>query len=97
MGFEVIYTLYADALDRPIYGDPKLKLAHDAAFKKYEATVGSTWPLLADIGWQLEPFFDVEGLPLVVLIKTEDMSVLMAKVGHNSEATKALIEGVLEP
>jgi hypothetical protein len=80
-----------------MYEDPNLKPAHDAAFKSYQVTLGSTWPLLADIGWQLEPFFDTDGLPLVVLVTTKDMRILSATVGHHSEMLKEMIEATLKP
>lgn len=96
-GFEVVFTLYVDKFDRPLFEDPSLEMSHKALFISYQNTLGSTWPLLADIGWQLEPFFDTEGLPLVMLVTTEDMQIRHASVGHHSEMLKTMAEEILAP
>ena len=72
-------------------------MSHKALFISYQNTLGSSWPLLADVGWQLEPFFDTEGLPMVMLVSTENMQILHASVGHHSEMLKNLALEVLKP
>ena len=87
-----MYTLYVDAFDRPVYEDPALKKFHDNMMKAYQASLGSTWPFFADIGWQLEPYFDAEGLPLTLLVDTATMKIIHVAVGHHSEMLKTKIE-----
>ena len=93
----MLYTLYVDKFDQPLFDDPGLEPAHKALFISYQNTLSSTWPLVADVGWQLEPFFDTDGLPLVMLVSTEDMQIKYLSVGHHSEMLKQMAEEMLVP
>ncbi len=91
----MLYTLYVDAFDRPLFADPSLEKAHENFFVGYQKTLGSSWPLLADLGWQLEPYFDTDGLPLVMLVSTEDMVIRHLSVGHHSDMLKTMALEIL--
>ncbi len=91
----MIYTLYVDAFDGPIYGQPSDKNSHDNLMKGYAKSLGSTWPFFADPDWVLEPYFVTTGLPLVLLVSTADMTIVHASVGHHSEMLKTTIDEVL--
>jgi hypothetical protein len=93
----VAYTLYADAFDQPIYADPALKTTHDNMMKGYERSIGSSWPFYADVGWTLEPYFDTDGLPLVVLVDTATMTILHGSVGHHAQMIKDMILAFVSP
>jgi len=91
----VVYTLYVDAFDAPMYGQPSNKNSHDNLMKGYAKSLGSTWPFFADPDWNLEPYFATDGLPLTVLVTTDDMKIIHASVGHHSEMLKMKVEEVL--
>ncbi len=90
----MIYTLYVDSFDGPMYGQPSDKKSHDNLMKGYAESLGSTWPFYADPEWVLGPYFDTDALPLVMLVTTEDMKILHASVGHHSEMLKTKIDEV---
>ena len=90
----MIYTLYVDAFDGPMYGKPSDKNSHDNLMKGYAKSLGSTWPFFADPEWVLGPYYDKEALPLTMLVTTEDMKILHASVGHHSEMLKNKVDEV---
>lgn len=83
--------MYVDAFDRPVYEDPELKKFHDNMMAAYAVSLDSTWPFFADVGWQLEPYFNEDGLPLTVLVDTSDMKIVHVSVGHHSDMLKTKI------
>jgi len=91
----MIYTIYVDAFDGPMYGQPSDKNNHDNLMAGYAKSLGSTWPFFADPEWVLEPYFDSIELPLTMLVSTEDMKIVHASVGHHSEMLKTKIDEVL--
>lgn len=78
-----------------MYGDPSLKNEHDQLMAGYAKALGSTWPQFADVGWQMEPFFPINGLPLVVLVDTQTMRIHHVSVGHHSAMLKTMIDEIL--
>lgn len=58
-------------------------------------SLGATWVMVADIGWQMEPFFYEDGLPLVVILSTDDMTMDLVMVGHHSDMIRTTIETIL--
>ncbi len=87
--------MYVDAFDRPVYEDPALKKFHDNMMVAYADSLDSTWPFFADIDWQLEPYFNEDGLPLTILVDTSDMKILHVSVGHHSDMLKTKIEALI--
>ena len=87
--------------DDPLYVDDAKKLANDKLMSDYlkslwkEAEAGTEWPFYADIGFQLEPFYTKNGLPLVLLVTTEDMRIRLVNVGHNATYIKSWITTLL--
>ena len=90
----MIYTLYVDAFDGPMYGPSVSKNSHDNLMKGYADNLGSTWPFFADPEWVLGPYFDKAALPLAMLVTTEDMKIIYAKVGHHSDMLKTTVNEV---
>lgn len=90
----MIYTLYVDAFDAPMYGQPSDKNSHDNLMKGYAKDLGSTWPFFADPEWVLGPYYDQDALPLAMLVTTEDMEIIYAAVGHHSDMLKMKVDEV---
>jgi hypothetical protein len=95
-GLEIVYTLYADSTDRPLFEDPDLEEAHKNFVSSYHDSIESGWPVLADIGWQMQPFFDGNGPPVGLLISTDDMVIQHLSLGHEPKALEASIKEMLE-
>ena len=49
----------------------------------YQSRLGATWPFYADVSRHLIPYFFEDGLPMTLLITTDDMQIQMISIGHN--------------
>lgn len=75
--------------------DDAKKLANDKLMSDYLKSLGVDWPFYADVGFQLEPFYTSNGLPLVILVTTDDMQIRLINVGHNAAYIKSWITTLL--
>ena len=95
-GLEVLYTLHSDLLADPLYPTAAKKVTHDKQMANYEKKLGSNWPFLADRYYHLKPFFYQKGLPLVVVVNTENMKIEFVNVGHDADKIKSTISELLK-
>ena len=95
-GLEVLYTLHKDTNDAPMYPDESKKDSHDKLMSDYAESIGSRWPMAADLDFSLKPYYDKNGLPLIMLITTDDMVIRFVQVGNDGPAVRAAIDSFLQ-
>ncbi|MFT7582236.1 MAG: hypothetical protein ACI9MR_003918 [Myxococcota bacterium] len=55
----------------------------------------ANYPVLADIGWQLEQYFTQNATPLTMVVRTSDMKILYQEVGYNGGTIENLVRTYL--
>ena len=78
-----------------MYGPDANTVIHDALMTDYLAEQGMPYPLVADTGFQLEPYYPAQGLPLVIILKTDAMTIEYVAVGFNESYITSVIHSEL--
>ena len=95
-GVEVLYTLHKDINDQPMYpADGSKNEFHDKIMVDYAESIGSQWPMAADIEYKMKYYYYKNGLPLILLISTDDMVIRFAQVGNDGIAVRDAIDAFL--
>jgi thiol-disulfide isomerase/thioredoxin len=83
-GLGILYTLYEDNSGKSIF-NPGAPSPGDMAFmNSWKNEYDVDYPLVADVGFQLESYFKDSSTPLTIVIRTEDMMIKYIDQGYSS-------------
>lgn len=94
-GLEILFALSRDKNDQPMYGPTANIAIHDLIMDDYLAEVGMPYPLVADQGYELEPYYPQPGLPLVILLDTATMQIVYVATGFNEAYITSVVHQAL--
>ena len=104
-GFEILYTMYADPQDLPLWDDAHRREQDMAFMNDWHDNVGkyidldpvkvTNYPLLVDIGYKMGEFYDKSATPFTIMVRTRDMKVIYRAIGYGAGSIEHHIKTAL--